>query len=53
VESISLVTVFLFLFLCLYFLAIDLAVLTVISSSQDVRRCKLRKTMRNLLAVPK
>jgi len=53
VESILLLTVLLFLLLCLYFLANDLAVLSMILLFQDIRGWKSRKIVRDLWRVQK
>jgi len=48
VEPVLLLTVLLFLLLCLYFLAIDFADLCVICSFRTVNSGKLRKIVRDL-----
>ena len=48
VESILLLTVLRFLLLCLYFLAIDLAILSMILLFQDISGRKSRKIVRDL-----
>ena len=48
VESILLLTVLLSLLLCLYFLAIDLAILSMILLFQDISRRKSRKIVKFL-----